>query len=145
MKATLSTRKPVDKISLDDLRIFPVWEYALDEEGQPGQDETWIKPVKTAVVPTEAWSQIVAASFAGDASVPLMGFMVVTTARQPFEFSPGAIVTESAYYFIPSPRMSGSRRLRAAITQALGITFPLCYSLLVPIAGESQLREGMVV
>jgi len=38
-------RKPVDKITLDDLRSFPVWEYANDEEGIPGRDETWMKPV----------------------------------------------------------------------------------------------------
>jgi hypothetical protein len=38
-------RKPVDKITMDDLRTFPVWEYANDEEGVGGRDETWMKPV----------------------------------------------------------------------------------------------------
>ncbi len=145
MKATLSTRKPINKISLADLRVFPVWEYASDEEGRPGQDETWIKPVQTAVVPAGAWSQLVAASFSVNTSAAFIGFMVVTTARQSFELSPGAIVTEGAYHFIPPPRMPGAERRRAALTQALGVTFPLAYRLLVPIAGESQMREGTIV
>ena len=38
-------RKPADKITMDDLRSFPVWEYANDEEGISGRDETWMKPV----------------------------------------------------------------------------------------------------
>ena len=33
MKATLSTRKPIDEITIEDLRSFPVWEFASDEEG----------------------------------------------------------------------------------------------------------------
>lgn len=29
---------------LDDFLIFPVWEYALDEEGEDSRDETWVRP-----------------------------------------------------------------------------------------------------
>lgn len=143
MKATLATRKPVDQITIEDLRTFPVWEFATDEEDQPGRDETWIKPVKTAVVPAGAFSQLVAASFSTGAT-DWMGFMEVSTARQPFELSPGAIVTPDAYYFIPSPGMVGAVRVRAALAQALGFTFPLSYSLRVAIAGESRLRQGSI-
>jgi hypothetical protein len=32
-------RKQVTDLTLDDLRQTPVWQFALDEEGEPGQDE----------------------------------------------------------------------------------------------------------
>ncbi len=38
------TRKSVADLSLDDLEACPVWEYALDEESRPGQDETTVRP-----------------------------------------------------------------------------------------------------
>ena len=37
-------RKPIDKLTTADLERHPVWEYAVDEEGLPGQDETTVRP-----------------------------------------------------------------------------------------------------
>jgi hypothetical protein len=37
-------RKQVYDLTLADLRRFPVWEYALDEEGAEGQDEATVRP-----------------------------------------------------------------------------------------------------
>lgn len=43
-------RKPVCELTLDDIRQFPVWEYALDEEGEDGQDETTVRPCEISQV-----------------------------------------------------------------------------------------------
>jgi hypothetical protein len=37
-------RKQVYELSISDLRRCPVWEFALDEEGQEGQDEATVRP-----------------------------------------------------------------------------------------------------
>ena len=37
-------RKSVADLSLADLEQFPAWEFALDEEGEEGQDESTVKP-----------------------------------------------------------------------------------------------------
>lgn len=37
--------KPFAEITLEDILEYPIWEYALDEEGVEGQDESWIRPV----------------------------------------------------------------------------------------------------
>jgi hypothetical protein len=37
-------RKQIHKLTPDDLSASPVWEYALDEEGDPDQDETTVRP-----------------------------------------------------------------------------------------------------
>jgi hypothetical protein len=47
-KAIMKIRKPVDQITLEDLRKHPVWEYANDEECVEGQDETTVRPCKTS-------------------------------------------------------------------------------------------------
>jgi hypothetical protein len=40
----MKIRKQVYELSLFDLRNCPVWEFALDEEGQEGQDEATVRP-----------------------------------------------------------------------------------------------------
>ena len=40
----MKIRKQVYKLSLSDFKEFPVWEFALDEEGEEGQDEATVKP-----------------------------------------------------------------------------------------------------
>jgi hypothetical protein len=38
-------RKSVSELSTSDLAAHPVWEFALDEEGEDGQDETTVRPL----------------------------------------------------------------------------------------------------
>jgi hypothetical protein len=37
--------KSLDDITLEDVLKYPIWEWALDEEGEVGQDETWQRPI----------------------------------------------------------------------------------------------------
>jgi hypothetical protein len=39
-------RKSVSDLSASDLAVHPVWEFALDEEGEDGQDETTVRPLE---------------------------------------------------------------------------------------------------
>jgi hypothetical protein len=38
-------RKSVVDLTIGDFERFPVWEFALDEEGEEGQDETTVRPL----------------------------------------------------------------------------------------------------
>jgi hypothetical protein len=38
-------RKPVNELKPEDFESWPCWEYALDEEGREGQDETTVRPL----------------------------------------------------------------------------------------------------
>lgn len=40
----MKIRKQVYELTLQDLAEHPVWEFALDEEGEEGQDETTVRP-----------------------------------------------------------------------------------------------------
>ncbi|MBT2638605.1 hypothetical protein [Bacillus sp. ISL-39] len=43
----MSKSKPVDELTIEDLREYPIWEWAIDEEENVEQDETWVRPAET--------------------------------------------------------------------------------------------------
>jgi hypothetical protein len=45
MAYTTGKSKSLDEITLEDALTYPIWEWALDEEGEDGQDETWQRPI----------------------------------------------------------------------------------------------------
>jgi hypothetical protein len=54
-------RKDAGELRLADYETFPVWEFALDEEGVEGQTECTVRPVSPIVWP-EAFDRIIAAT-----------------------------------------------------------------------------------
>jgi len=57
-------RRQVYELTLDDLLTSPVWEFALDEEGEPDQDEATVRPYPvTSVLDPSVGMLIVAARF----------------------------------------------------------------------------------
>ncbi|HWQ90233.1 MAG TPA: hypothetical protein VN673_01085 [Clostridia bacterium] len=155
MAATLKTRKPVNELTVEDLQAFPIWEFATDEEGVEGQDETWVRPVRRNQVPMEAYSQLVAADFSTADGVRLQGFMTVTTADG-IEITPGAVLGEGFYRVLPGMSEERAReeglswaiQSRKEIVEALGgspaSVFPMAYELRIAIRGEKALRSGVV-
>jgi hypothetical protein len=155
MRVTLETRKPVTKLTVRDLRTFPIWEYALEED-VPGQDETWVRPVQSQVIRRGAYSQIVAAHFLTPTGRKLQGFMIVSTADGQVDIQAGAIVGRAGYRVIP--RMSRalavhrvyswSLKERDLLAKALRVreakAFPLSYELRVVIRGEKERRRGLL-
>jgi hypothetical protein len=153
MSAHLGTRKPILKLKAADLRAFPIWEYAVDEEGDGEMDETWVRPVEATAVPKGAYSQIVATDFLTVAGRKLQGFVIVSTANGKVEIDPGAIVGRIGYRALP--RMSRKaamtqkatwdvalrERFLAAMRLADNEVFPLHGCLRVVIRGEKTPRE----
>ena len=43
----MSKSKPVDKLTLEDFKDNPIWEWAIDDEQNEEQDETWVRPSET--------------------------------------------------------------------------------------------------
>ena len=46
--STARVRRQVYELTPDDLERFPVWEFALDEEGEEEQDEATVRPFETS-------------------------------------------------------------------------------------------------
>ena len=43
----MTTRKQIDQLTAADFDASPAWEFASDEEGEPGQDECTVRPIRT--------------------------------------------------------------------------------------------------
>ncbi len=155
MAPTLKTRKPVVELSVEDLKVFPIWEYALDEEGIEGRDETWVRPVPKKKIPKNAYSLLVAADFQTAAGEQYQGFVEVATAGGKVDIRPGVIVSKG-YFVLPAvPREVAVRENWPWVTQLrekllVGLkseekqVFPIKYRLQVAVSGEANLREGFV-
>ena len=156
MPATLKTRKPVVKLTAGDLRTFSVWEYAIDEEGNGKQDETWVRPLECVSIRKGEYSLIVSSDFTTPTDRKLQGFMIVTTAHGQVEIDAGSVVGSAGYLPLPtvSRKLALARKLdwslrgRDRLCQALGVregdVFPLQYSLRVKVRGETSVREGAI-
>ena len=157
MSATKRTRKPVDQLTIEDLRKYAVWEYSIDDEGANAeQDETWVKPVSNSTVPRDSYSQIVAANFSAANGSAFCGFMVVTTAGPKIEITPGALIGDFGYRVLPQQSrkqaladkhtwvIQDRDKFLKSIHASERTTFPMSFKLRVPIQGEKHLRTGSV-
>ncbi|MGG3572859.1 hypothetical protein ABES80_10290 [Bacillus gobiensis] len=43
----MSKSKPVDELTIEDLKENPIWEWVIDEEENEEKDETWVRPSET--------------------------------------------------------------------------------------------------
>jgi hypothetical protein len=138
---TLATRKPIDRLTPEDLLVFPIWEFANDEEEGEGRDETWVRPVDAKVVRKGMWSLSVAADFCTRSGLTIPGFIDVTTAEQ-IEIGSGVLLPQGKYVVVDVRSPAG----RTATARALGRTvrdvFPLSFRLRVPISREKRVRTG---
>lgn len=153
---SLRTRKPVDKLTPADFDAFPIWEYALDEEADEDQDETWVRPVGRQHVPAGEYSQLVSAQFTTAAGKVRRGFMIVTTARVPIEITPGALVGSRLYAVLPNMTRAQAKAVktpwsiqsRDALVRKLRVSedalFPMSYALDVLIGREKEKRTGVI-
>jgi hypothetical protein len=66
----MTIRKDVSGLTQDDLEMFPVWEFALDEEGEEGQDEAKVRPyeISGALDPSDGMFIVRAAFTLADGS-----------------------------------------------------------------------------
>ena len=153
-KISMKTRKPVNMLTPRDMEGCLVWEYALDEEDVPGQDETWVKPTDRTTITKGLYSQIVAADFLTNSGIRAVGFMIVTTAQKVIEIRPGVILLGKQYCPIESSEDKTVQRepwyikrrqdFCAAFDLPDSKVFPIQFTLRVLIQKEKTYRTGTI-
>lgn len=138
--------KPVGSLALADLVRHPIWEYAIDSEGLPWRDETWVRPVKRSTVPWEEYSMTVAASLVTRSGKTFEGTAYVSTVDGTVDVPMGTIFIGSQRFSIPNSGQFREHESRAEMVAALGETFdnvfPIRWTLKILMEGESQPRSG---
>jgi hypothetical protein len=157
MTITIRTRKPVYKIIANDLLSFAIWEFALDEEPKPGQNEAWVRPVPIPVIRRNVYSQIVATDFITPLGRHYVGLSNVTTAKS-IDVYPIALFCKGRYCYVPMiSRKVALRKISThwivkewiVLYKKLGIKerdiIPLRYILRTLIKGENTYRTGAII
>lgn len=155
-KATLDTRLPADALKPLDFEIFPVWEFAHDEEERPGMEEIAVRPVVRPYLTPGLREQLVRATFTTPRDETLSGFMFVSTTRRTPLVEPGAILFDKTYLHIPEFSRADAVAAghdwdldhRRAILKKLHrreeSVFPLSYQLHVPVGKRGKLIRGKI-
>jgi hypothetical protein len=73
--------KPIDELTIDDLKNYKIWQWALDEEENEAQDETWVTPAATDNFTSDLNRSIVLGTIYINANqtMPIMCSLDVTT------------------------------------------------------------------
>jgi len=144
-RVTLQTRKPVHKLCRKDFDAYPVWQYADDEEGQEGRDETWVRPIDSNSVPKRSYCHV-AVDFATPIGKTYFGFVTVSTLDGAPDVCQGVILYNRKYLFIANPGAFGFDDSRKRLLTGLVLTekqaFPLSFTLRVPVVGHAKYKGG---
>jgi hypothetical protein len=129
---------PIDALTADDLRQFPVWEFALDEEGVEGQDETTVRPVIDQRDAHEF--QIVRATFETADATQFVGCVTPNVANDPGFWQPTIMTSQGQVHLWLGLRREGiSDEELDALHDRLGKSgsqlFPMTYRGAVPWRG----------
>ena len=147
-----------DKLTIKDLTRYPVWEYALDEEGLPGQDEKTLKPcAKLPGIEDDVIYLIVRASFILANEVAMTGFINPSDLRVnkmmspllPYDLHP-VIVTGSGHVHFCFGNTKPDRMTMTESYRRLGYeaknVFPIEFKadVIIPRAIVEGLLEGFL-
>ncbi len=142
---SLETRKPATTLCLSDLSAYPVWEFADDEEGVEGRDESWVRPVDVRVVPRRSYV-LVSAAFKDRRGRDFNGYVVVSTLHGTLDIRSGTIIEGGEPLDVPNREQSSYREDRAALMHRLGLMeaelSPITFTVKVPIEGIPVSFEG---
>ena len=140
MGAGMRIRKQVYHLTRLDLKDYPLWEFCLDEEGLPGQDEATVKPSEDREVPAySSGAYIVAADFVFSDGSPAEGYIY---SGEPEDFActtPHIFVSDGdvSFWF---GRRAPKPEVIASVYEKLGKdpsrVFPIRYRKRVPVNGS---------
>jgi hypothetical protein len=143
---TSPLRKSVTELVPADLERHPIWELALDEEGEEGQDETTARPRPDLdrADPSHGYFVVRIELVAADGT-RFHGYATPWPDGAPGSVQP-TIVTERGQVRLWlgafGPRPGELEEAYALLRKAAGELFPLAYRALVPINGARV--EGVV-
>jgi hypothetical protein len=133
----MKIRKQVYELTVDDLTQFPVWEFALDEEGEEGQDEATVRPSQ-APLPLDASEAmyVVRAKFSLVDGTRHVGYLTPGHAADDLGSTQPLIITSRGQVIF---WMGAARGETTPLYQKLGKTaaqtFPIAFKSDVPLVG----------
>ena len=131
-------RKPVNALTPGDLLASPVWEFALDEEGEPNQDETTVRPyLLIGSLNPSAGMFIVAADFWLADGTKMLGYLTppATNARVPRTNHPYIVTDRGQVGFWCGACPPEPERAYHLLGRDATSVFPVRFKSVVPFTG----------
>jgi hypothetical protein len=141
MSSNLATRKTVYKLTRDDFASYPIWEWAIGEEGAEGQDESFVRPTAFTSIPKSDFAQFVVAADSKLRKGTVMPACAEVTVRdKQVSIHPMSVLLYDRHLDIAGMETT---RLLSRLTQEVD-NYPVSWVLKVPLDGEGKPRQGRV-
>ena len=141
MVSNFSTRKTVYQVTREDFAEYPVWEWAIGEEGSEGEDESFVRPTPLTSIPKRELAQFIVAASATLRSGSVMAACAeVTVKGDAITVTPMSIFLYDRHLDIVATETT---RALSYLTQEAD-NYPAAWELNVPIEGEAKPRQGKV-
>lgn len=133
--------KPLQTLSVEDLAMFPLWEFA---PGSEDHDQTAVRPVGSAVVPTEPDDTVyhVACDVELANGRTLAGHVQVCNGEPAFELPTIVDDAGNAYALQMPPHRGDRAAFEALFGASYEAVFPVRWQLRLPLDGEAAYRVG---
>ncbi len=144
--------KSVDQLTPSDLAEHPVWEYANDEEGVEGQDETWVRPVKRLPI-SDAGNRVIGTTVRFARGRDIQATLANLDARRPEHtrqflvlgvFRPDGEPFILARYFDAWYDAAGPVALAQFMGLPLDDIFPIAYDVSSIVSGDPRCTRGLI-
>nr|WP_295768973.1 hypothetical protein [Rhodoferax sp.] len=141
MTSSLSTRKTVYQVTREDFAVYPIWEWAIGEDGAEGEDESFVRPTLLTSIPKREFGQFVVAANSKLRKGNLMPACAEVTVRGDIaSVNPMSIFLNDRHLDIVAPETT---RALSYLTQEVD-NYPATWELNVPFEGEAIARYGRV-
>ena len=141
--------KPFAEVTVSDIAVSPVWEFATDEE--ESHDETWVRPVKT--LPVDCLDSMVVGTKVllgnGTKRWAILVNVDLDNARRTRQFLVMMIEKdgdwfELARYFDVDYARRGPMQLAAFLDMSVEDVFPISYDVSALAIGKPDVTTGRV-
>ena len=141
MDSSNAIRKHVYDLTNEDLQRFSIWEFASDEEGEEGQDETTVRPWEGAEPPDKtSCPLVVRARFALADGTRHNGYVTFDVRGTSIESVQPVIVTEAGqvmfWFGVLVPSCGAIDAAYAKLGRTAEFAFPIQYTSVAPIAAD---------
>jgi len=130
-------RKQVYELTVDDFTKFPVWEFALDEEGEENQDEATVRP-STAPLPLDCSESrfVVRAKFSLADGTRYIGYLTPGHAADDLgSIQPIIITPQGQIIFWMGSARGNTNPLYEKLGKSADQIFPVAFKSDVPLVG----------
>lgn len=140
MSLDLESRRPVRQMSGADFAAYPVWEWAINEEGTLGQDQSFLRPTSLDSVPAAPGHYVVAANVTLSEGSVLPACVQVQVRGKKLQCAPMLILMPDRHLDFAGQEAG---TVLSHYTKVNG-TRPVSWELCVPAAGHKHPVRGVL-